>query len=117
MEINLLVIRTKDPQKLKIQYEGLGFKFQYHNHGSGPYHFSSENNGFVFEIYPLSKHMDKPDSSLRMGLSLNNETFSLQNLKQLGWIIISNFKQTEFGEIAVVQDLDGRKVELRRVVV
>ncbi|CAL2101708.1 protein of unknown function [Tenacibaculum sp. 190130A14a] len=59
MNLNLLVIRTGDPEKLKEQYELIGHKFDYHRHGNGPFHYASEQNGFVFEIYPLTKSMEK----------------------------------------------------------
>ena len=57
MNINLLMIRTENPELLKVKYEKLGFEFDYHRHGKGPYHYAPEQNGFVFEIYPLTKSM------------------------------------------------------------
>ena len=46
--INLLVVRTENPELLKNQYEFLGFEFNYHQHGKGPFHYSSNINGFIF---------------------------------------------------------------------
>lgn len=79
MNINSLVIRTKNPLLLKEQYEQLGFQFKYHQYGNGPFHYASERNGFVFEIYPLSKSQNKADNSVRIG-------FVIENLKKK-WII------------------------------
>ena len=65
MKLNLLVIRTLNPEILKDQYEKLGFEFTFYQHGKGPFHYASEENGFVFEIYPLTKSMEKADNSIR----------------------------------------------------
>lgn len=113
MNINLLVVRTKNPKKLKEQYEIIGFEFDYHKHGNGPYHYVSEQNGFVFEIYPLTKSMTKADGNLRLGFEISNLSLVIDNIKSTNWIVKSDIKETEWGIIAVVQDLDGRKIELK----
>lgn len=113
MKINLLVIRTSDPKILKEQYELLGFVFKYHQHGNGPFHYASEKNGFVFEIYPLTKSMTKSDNSIRMGFEIDNLESKVKELKNSNWIINTDLKETDWGTIAVVQDLDGRKIELK----
>ncbi len=113
MKINLLVIRTDNPEVLKSQYEKIGFKFDYHQHGNGPFHYASEQDGFVFEIYPLTKSMNKPDGNLRLGFDISDLSVVIDRLKSTDWIIKSDIKETEWGTIAVIQDLDGRKVELK----
>jgi hypothetical protein len=113
MKINLLVIRTVKPELLKVQYEKLGFKFDYHRHGKGPLHYASEQNGFVFEIYHLTKSMTKADRNLRLGFEIPDLSLVMDRLKNTNWIIKSDIKETEWGLIAVIQDLDRRKIELR----
>ncbi|MEM6377219.1 MAG: glyoxalase/bleomycin resistance/extradiol dioxygenase family protein [Bacteroidota bacterium] len=113
MKVNLIVIRTAAPEILKIQYEYLGFSFDYHRHGNGPYHYASEQNGFVFEIYPLTKSMRKADNSIRLGFDIENLQAKMVDLKETNWIIKSDLTKTEWGLTAVVQDLDGRKIELK----
>jgi lactoylglutathione lyase len=113
MNLNLLVIRTKEPEKLKNQYELIGHKFDYHRHGNGPFHYASEMNGFVFEIYPLSKSMEKADNSLRLGFEIENLKSKIDELVNSNWVILSELKNTEWGLTTVIQDLDGRKVELK----
>jgi len=113
MKINLLVIRTDNLEELKSQYELLGFKFEYHQHGKGPFHFASEYDGFVFEIYPLTKSMEKADSSIRLGFDIENLEARMDDLKKSNWKITSELSETEWGLTAIVQDLDGRKVELK----
>ncbi|MDO6745546.1 MULTISPECIES: VOC family protein [Flavobacteriaceae] len=113
MNINLLVIRTEKPEILKNQYEKIGFEFDYHQHGKGPFHYASEQNGFVFEIYPLTKSMTKADGNLRLGFDISNLSSVIDKLRGTDWIIKSDIKETEWGIIAVIQDLDGRKIELK----
>ncbi len=72
MKINLLVIRTENPEILSQQYALLGFIFEHHKHGNGPYHYASENEGQVFEIYPLTKSMVVVDKNLRIGFEVDN---------------------------------------------
>lgn len=113
MKINLLVIRTENPENLKNQYEILGHEFDYHQHGNGPFHYASEQDGFVLEIYPLTKSMEKADNSLRLGFDVRDLKTKIEELKNSNWTIISEPLETKWGLTAVVQDLDGRKIELK----
>jgi hypothetical protein len=112
--INLLVIRTENPEKLKSQYEQLGFTFDFHKHGNGPLHYSASINRFVFEIYPLTKSMQKTDNSIRLGFDIENLESKLEELKKTNWNVVSEIKETEWGNCAIIQDFDGRKVELKQ---
>ncbi|WP_299767461.1 hypothetical protein [uncultured Dokdonia sp.] len=116
MKLSLLVIRTQNPEALKSQYEYLGMTFEYHKHDKGPYHYACETKGFVFEIYPLPKSMTTADASLRLGFDIHNLSQTLEKLKNSNWIIQSEVKETPWGRTAIVQDLDGRKVELKDTV-
>ena len=113
MKINLLVIRTENPEILKNQYEKIGLVFEYHRHGKGPFHYASEKNGFVFEIYPLTKSMKVADKSLRLGFEIENLESKIEILKQSDWKILSEPTQMEWGLVSIIQDLDGRKIELK----
>jgi len=104
MGIDLLVLRCGELLASKQFYEQLGFSFVEEQHGCGPMHYSSENVGFVFELYPLvsSESVD----NTRLGFSvegLGNITPDLELVDQY-----------EFGgkHVYIVQDPDGRKVEL-----
>lgn len=56
MEFNLLVVRCKELEASKPFYELLGFTFVKEQHGGGPLHYSSQDAGFVFALYPLAKN-------------------------------------------------------------
>ena len=95
MKLNLLVIRTSKPEALKNQYELLGLKFDYHQHGNGPFHFASELDGFVFEIYPLKKSKQEADISLRLGFEIENIQTRINDIKNSSWKILKEPSETE----------------------
>ncbi len=113
MRLNLLVIRTSDIDILKNQYELLELEFTYHRHGNGPYHYAHEENGFVFEIYPLIKSMNQADNSIRLGFTVKDLTTKIKELENSNWKILSQPVKNEWGFSAIIQDLDGRKIELK----
>lgn len=113
MKINLIVIRTGQPKALSVFYELLGLKFEYHQHGNGPWHYSAELDGTVFEIYPLLKQQKASDNSLRLGFVVENLEERISNLKENDIEIIRAPKDSEWGYFAIIKDLDGRKIELK----
>jgi len=113
LQINLLVIRTSQPESLAKFYELLGMKFQYHRHGNGPFHYAATLNGIVFEIYPLLKKQQEADKSLRLGFTVPKLVELILQLKKNNIEIIKEPTQMEWGYIAIIKDLDGRKIELK----
>lgn len=112
MKLNLLVIKTADIEALKAQYEALGILFKYHQHGAGPWHFASDTDGFVFEIYPLAASIKKADASTRLGFEVAGLETKVKAIKKAHWTVLKELVLTKGGRKMVVQDLDGRKVEL-----
>ncbi len=104
VEINLLVLRCKELDQSRQFYELLGFSFVREKHGGGPLHYSSQDAGFVFELYPLAES-EQVDNS-RLGFSVGNIRQVLSQVEVVG--------QHELGDrqVYVVRDPDGRKVEL-----
>ncbi|MEM1325270.1 MAG: VOC family protein [Bacteroidota bacterium] len=112
MQINLLVIRSNQPEKLSKFYEQLGMQFDYHRHGKGAWHYSTEVKGTVFEIYPLLKNQEVADSSTRLGFTVQSLDELIEQLRNQGVEIVREPKESEWGYFAIVKDLDGRKIEL-----
>jgi lactoylglutathione lyase len=112
MTLKLIVIKTKNIDKLMQFYQLIGLHFDKHQHGKGAVHYATLINETVFEIYPLPMSEIKADTTLRLGFDVNNLTELITQL-ELNAIKIINFpKQTEFGFMAIVEDFDGRKIEL-----
>ena len=115
MRINLVVVRTKNIKALAEFYNKLGINFEYHQHGKGPFHYSSELDKTVFEIYPLLKSQEKADKSLRLGFDVKELDQLISELDKEGFEIVSRPIKSEWGYFAVIKDLDGRKIELKEV--
>ena len=113
MKINLIVIRTNDIDKLADFYQKLGIIFQFHQHGKGPFHYAAELAGTVFEIYPLLKNQEKPDNSLRLGFEVESLDNLIASLIKASVEIIKTPTHSEYGYVAIMKDLDGRKIELK----
>ncbi|WP_129140775.1 VOC family protein [Modicisalibacter coralii] len=105
MNINLLVLRCRELEASKQFYELLGFCFVKERHGDGPLHYSSQDAGFVFELYPL-KENEEPGNS-RIG-------FSVKDMRQvLSKMVVASQYELNGSQVYVVRDPDGRKVELK----
>lgn len=113
MKLNLVVIKTLIPDELAKQYELLGFKFDRHKHVSGPFHYAAEAYGLTFEIYPLPKAKTESDDTTRLGFEVSDLKSTLDKISNSNWKIVSEPVQSEFGYTAIIEDLDGRKIELK----
>jgi predicted enzyme related to lactoylglutathione lyase len=109
VKLNLLVIRTSDMPRLVNFYKLLGFKFDYHKHEQGVYHYATKIGETVFEIYPLLKSQKEADISTRLGFKIDNFEEIIAILSEF---IVSKPMETEFGACAILKDPDGRKIEV-----
>ncbi|QDU95879.1 VOC family protein [Lignipirellula cremea] len=108
--MNLTVIRSPDIDRAATFYQAMGLLFTEHRHGSGPLHYTSAVNGFVFEIYPRGKH--PPTTSTRIGFSVDEVDSVVEMLLAVGGTLLSPPTDSEWGRRAVMKDLDGHTVEL-----
>ena len=93
-------------------YSLFGFVFEYHKHGKGPFHYAAERDGFVFEIYPET--VDSTTThGIRLGFDLDDLDYALTKIEATGGKVIKPKHLAEFGEMAIVSDPDGRKIELK----
>lgn len=112
MRLNLLVIRSADPEKLASFYGLLGFDFVHHRHGNGPLHYSAELAGVVLEVYPLLPAQDQPDAGLRIGFSVKDLEACLAPLLMEEVEFVSKPCLSPWGFRCVIKDPEGRKIEL-----
>lgn len=112
IQINLVVLRSSDPDKAATFYSKLGVTFARHRHGSGPEHFAAELMGGVFELYPVSA--GGPSTlGTRIGFRVPSVDSALAAISEYPAAILSPAKDSEWGRRAVVTDPDGHRVELR----
>lgn len=109
MQLNLIVIRTGDMPKLTEFYTLLGLHFEYHKHGNSPMHYSTKVGETTIEIYPLAKEQLSVDKNLRLGFVVDNFDEAIVLLKDN---VVVQPAQNDWGYMAILQDPDGRKVEV-----
>ena len=112
MEIRLIVIRTADPNKLVVFYSLLELVFEQHKHSKGPLHYAATAGKAVLEIYPLAKGQTTADPYFRMGLAISSFEETIALLRQRSVVFHSEPGMTAFGYATVVEDPEGRKIEL-----
>jgi lactoylglutathione lyase len=109
--LKLVVIRSRDIEKLASFYAALGFSFVRHRHGKGAEHLSSNIGEAVFEIYPASS-LGESTIATRLGFSVPSLSQAIERMREIGATILSEPADTPFGRRAVVQDFEGHKIEL-----
>lgn len=108
--LNLLVLRARDPDTLATFYTALGLRFSQHRHGNGPEHYAAEEGGSVFEIYPANA--GAPSQGVRVGFAVDNVAGAFSRACEAGGTAISPPSASPWGLRAVVNDLEGHRVEL-----
>ncbi|MDB5388672.1 MAG: Glyoxalase/bleomycin resistance protein/dioxygenase [Planctomycetaceae bacterium] len=108
--MNLTVIRSPDIDRSARFYAAMGLVFTKHRHGSGPEHYTSIVDGFVFEVYPIGSGL-RTDGT-RIGFSVDDVDSIVELLADAGGIVVTHPHDTEWGRRAVVKDPDGHPVEL-----
>jgi lactoylglutathione lyase len=116
MKIKLIVIKTNKLEELAKFYSDLGLKFEYHQHERGVFHYAAVIDDFVFEIYPLPKNIIVPDATTRLGFEVADLDDILFKLREKGVKIITEPMFTEYGYVSIIEDLDGRKIELSQII-
>jgi len=109
--LSLVVMRSRDLEKLAKFYSALGLCFVRHQHGIGPEHLSSQVGETVFEIYPTARP-EESTVAIRLGFSVPSLTIALNDLLGLNAVVVAEPSDTPFGRRAVVKDFEGHKVEL-----
>jgi len=109
--INLVVLRTSDPERSAAFYSRLGLKFAKERHGSGPLHFAAElSGGGVFELYPAIESASTLGT--RIGFRVTSVDSVIAALSDYPGVVVSEPRDSEWGRRAVIADPDGHKVEL-----
>ena len=114
--LGLVVLRAADLEVARAFYSAIGLTFVREQHGTGPVHYSCElPGGVVLEIYP-GKPGSAPDrrnaGATIIGLKVQSLDPALTALRGKGAVILTPPQDTPWSRRAVVQDPDGRAVEL-----
>jgi len=110
--LKLLVLKTRQVDKLRAFYQALGVELVEEKHGDGPVHYAGKVGDAVLEVYPLPDGSDTADATTRLGFTVGKLPEVFQALKEAGTTVAGEPKETAWGLRAVVPDPDGRAVEL-----
>lgn len=108
MQLTLLVLRCKNIEISKNFYEKLGLKFQQEQHGKGPIYYSTEIGEVLLELYPLQENYQVENNRLGFSLEVEDVITFLKSIE----IEIQSTYTFDKTKVFVVEDPDGRKVEL-----
>lgn len=108
----MVICDGQDIERLATFYTLLGFVFDFHQHGKSPYHYTATMGPTTIEIYPLSKGQEGADKNLRLDFSIDLFDEVIQLLQEQNIRFVTLPSQTDFGFMTVIEDPDGRKIEL-----
>ena len=109
--LSLVVIRSRDMEKLVSFYGALDFTFIRHRHGTGPEHFSCMMGGAVFEIYPAIKPEDSTTATW-LGFTVPSLSQAVDWLRGIQAVVLVEPMDSPFARRAVVKDFKAHEVEL-----
>lgn len=111
-QLDLLVIRARDPEGLARFYALLGMDFKEEQHGTGPKHLACNLGASVLEIYPLVRE-EQRTTATRLGFRVSSLRDVLDAVSEIGpEHILRQTEATEWGQRAVLVDPEGHRVEL-----
>jgi lactoylglutathione lyase len=111
MKLDLIVLRSSDMERLASFYEAIGIGFEKHSHGNGPAHMGGEIEELIFEIYP-KRNEDDDTTNLRIGFQVESIEQTLKKIEEFEYKMITRPKESPWGLRAVIDDLEGHRIEL-----
>ena len=113
--LGLVVVRSADIEQTLRFYRALGLEFTEEQHGNGPVHYACDLGGTVIEIYP-GKPGTAPDrragGATLLGFQVGLLEVTLKAIAEIGATVLTAPQASPWGKRAVVQDPDGRAIEL-----
>jgi predicted enzyme related to lactoylglutathione lyase len=111
VRLGLLVLKTRQLDRLRAFYAALGLAFAEEKHGDGPLRHAARIDGLVLEIYPLPPDATA-DGTTRLGFVVADLDGVVRSLEAADASVVSRPADTAWGRRAVARDPDGRAVEL-----
>jgi lactoylglutathione lyase len=114
-ELGLMVLRASDAARTRRFYETLGLQFSVEQHEKGVLHYACVLGGLLLEIYP-GKEAPPPDANASgatmLGLRVSDVEAVYAAVTKGGAKSRRAPADSPYGKRAVVEDPDGRVVEL-----
>lgn len=112
--IDAAIFTAADPRRTVAFYRALGLPLEEERHDDGPLHFACEVGGAHIAVYGAPKGKRRPGRThgAMLGFRVGNLVKTLGALKRTGAKVVVEPQKVPWGRRAIVQDPDGRKVEL-----
>jgi len=117
LSLNLLVLRTTNLEITISFYQKIGLSFTEEQHGKGPIHYSCQIDNILLEIYPGTSGNAperKSAGATLIGFQVDNLDKIVEALSDLEGSILSFPQDSPWGRRMVIQDPDGRAIELNQ---
>jgi hypothetical protein len=85
--LKLLVLKTRQVDRLRAFYHALGVELVEDRHGEGTVHYASKIGDAVLEIYPLPDEGGTADATTRLGFAVEWLAEVVQALREGGTVI------------------------------
>ena len=109
--LGLLVIRSRDMDRLAEFYKAIGMQLEKHSHPPCGEHYSTIDDSCVFEICQ-TKQGEAPTTNVFFGLNVDDLDDTLTNVLSNNGQVIREPESSEWGTSAVVRDPEGHRVLL-----
>jgi lactoylglutathione lyase len=110
MNVAALVLNCRDIEASVRFYKALGLDVKETKHG-GPVHWTCTLGGVHFALYPATAQ-HAPQNATQISFTCDRLDLALQKTRELGATILEPPAPKPWGLTAVVEDPDGRRVEL-----
>jgi hypothetical protein len=97
--LSLIVLKTRQLDRLRKFYASLGINLVEEKHGKGPVHYAARIGDTVMEVYPLSEKDSQPDATIRLGFTVEKVEEVMEALKLTGICIVLS-RKSQNGDIA-----------------
>jgi hypothetical protein len=110
MKLNLVVIRVADLERAANLYRALGLPLVRERHGTGPEHYSADIQGTILELYPRQPGSEGT-TQVRLGFAVDDLEKAVDSIQAAGGRIVSPAQASPWGRRAVIEDIDGHRIE------
>jgi lactoylglutathione lyase len=116
--LSSIVLFSEQPERTIAFYRSVGIGFEEEDHGDGPVHAAAELRDVHLAVFPALGGSIAPrwraGGSVFVGFYVDSLDATLAALRALGATILVGHQLREWGCRAVVEDPDGRAVEINQ---
>ena len=116
--VDAIVIHAADLEATVAFYQAIGLPLASESHGEGPEHYACELGGAHFAVYPAKTGGRAPGrrdaGGTLLGLRVADLEGSVDALRKVEARVIVEAESVPWGRRALVEDPDGRVIELNQ---